>query len=114
MAERKADIVNFSNRELVRGDLILRLERLGAADDANLDRVEKYMALWDLAMAYVEDRTSRGLYVTEINGNGKETFKLNASATELVKVCAQMDKLYNSIQDAKPKVAPKDEPDAEL
>ena len=106
--------MNLDDRELVRGDLTLRLERLGAADTANLDRVEKYMALWDLAKEYVEDRKTRGLYVAEVNGNGVSVRKLNASATELVKVCAQMDKLYNSIQDAKPKPAAKDDADDEL
>lgn len=111
---RKAIVLNMDNRESVRGDLIVRLERLGAADTANLDRVEKYMALWDLAKEYVEDRRKRGLYVKETNGNGVVTTKLNASATELVKVCAQMDKLYNSIQEAKPKPASKDEADEEL
>lgn len=110
----KAIVMNLDNRERVRGDLILRLERLGAADTANLDRVEKYMALWDLAKEYVEDRKNRGLYVAETNGNGMPVTKLNASATELVKVCAQMDKLYNSIQSAQPKPAARDDEDAEL
>ena len=98
-------------RKKVKDDLINRLERLGAADTANLDRVEKYMNLWDLAREYVKDRETRGLYVMEPNGNGVLTNKLNASATELVKVCAQMDKLYNSIQGAKPKPASEDEAD---
>ena len=110
----KAIVMNLNDRDMVRSDLIERLERLGAADTANLDRVEKYMDLWDLAKEYVEDRKQRGLYIKEINGNGFAATKLNASATELVKVCAQMDKLYNSIQDAKPKPASKDEADEEL
>lgn len=99
---QKACVVVLSDRERVRGDLIERLERSGAADDANLDRVEKYMNLWDLAAEYVRDRDERGLYVTVISRTGA-TLRLNPSAQELVKVLAQMDKLYAGIESAKPK-----------
>lgn len=102
----RAIVMNLEDRELVRGDLVERLERAGAADAANLDRVEKYMALWDLAGAYVRDRTRRGLYVETATGK-----KLNPSAQELVKVLGQMDKLYTSIEAAKPKPPLKDDAD---
>jgi len=109
----KAYVVNLDDRELVRGDLIERLQRLGADDTANLDRVEKYMQLWDLAAAYVKDRTRRGLYITTAAVAG-EVKKLNPSAQELVKVLGQMDKLYGSIESAKPKPSLRDKDDDAL
>lgn len=109
----KAYVVNLDDRERVRGDLIERLERNGACDDANLDRVEKYMTLWDLAAAYVRDRERSGLYITT-NAVAGKVRKLNPSAQELVKVLAQLDKLYVSIENAKPKPPPRSEEDDEL
>lgn len=109
----KAYVVNLNDRDKVRGDLIERLERSGAADDANLDRVEKYMNLWDLAAAYVRDRERRGLYITTKAVAG-EVKKLNPSAQELVKVLSQMDKLYVSIESAKPKPPARSAEDDEL
>lgn len=105
---QKACLALRGDRERVRADLIERLERSGAADDANLDRVEKYMDLWDLAAEYVRDRAERGLYVA----NGGTAHRLNPSAQELVKVLAQMDKLYAGLESARPKAPPRE--DAEL
>ncbi len=110
----KATVVNLDDRELVRGDLIDRLERAGAADAVNLDRVEKYMDLWDLAVSYVKDRKRRGLYVQTPQTGGILVKKINPSAQELVKVLGQMDKLYCSIEAAKPKPPLKDDADDDL
>lgn len=106
---QKACLALHGGRERVREDLVEQLERSGAADDANLDRVEKYMDLWDLAAEYVRDRAERGLYVASSGGTA---CRLNPSAQELVKVLAQMDKLYAGLESARPKAPPRE--DAEL
>lgn len=79
-----------TKRAKIKEDLLDQLERRGLVESFYIDRVDDYMALWDMKQALIADIKSRGVAV-DWNGNTKK----NDSVGELNKTVTQMQNTLN-------------------
>lgn len=97
-----------SMRSKIKSDLLDQLERRGLDDSFYIDKVNDYLALWDMKQALIADVRERGVAV-DWNGNMKK----NDSVAELNKTVTQMQNTLNWLG-LKPPVGEVTEDDEEM
>lgn len=86
------------SKKSVRESLIEQLKAQNKYTAHNIDMVDKYMELWDLAKSLKQDIRKKGLRYTVINGNGFEVEKDNQSVRNFSATIAAMQNIRQKMR----------------